>query len=186
MCKARSCRVLAAVMCVVATATSCRRDAKEAVAGDVQQAVPPGASRVGMQEVSLPLRVMENGREVLGKALLARIQVGASKKGGGFLGRLNPALQVDGAVVQTDGDSLSILADLPVALKMLVRIDAIEFRGLLVLGRDGRELLECASASVGKDRFWQLRHVRRNGGPMEVMVRLDPSNSGEVAERVSE
>ena len=88
--------------------------------------------------------------------------------------------------MQTDGDSLSILADLPVALKLLARIDAIEFRGLLVLGRDGRELLECASASVGKDRFWQLRHVRRNGGPMEVMVRLDPSDIGKVAERVSE
>jgi hypothetical protein len=186
MCKTRSCRVLAAVLCVVAAVTSCRRDAKEAVAGDVQQPVPPGVSRVGMQEVRLPLRVMENGREVLGRASLARIQVGASRNRRGLLGILSPALQVDGALVETDGDSLSVLADLPVALTMLVKIDAIEFRGLLVLGRDGRELLECASASVGKDRFWQMRHVRRNGGPMEAMVRLDPSGNAAVAERVSE
>jgi hypothetical protein len=76
--------------------------------------------------------------------------------------------------VETDGDSLSVLSDLPDALRMLVKMDDIEFRGLLVRGRDGATLLECSSASVSKDGVWEMRHVRRNGGMHEAVFRLQP------------
>jgi hypothetical protein len=75
-------------------------------------------------------------------------------------------------MVETDGDSLAVLADLFAALRMLGKLDTIEFRGLGVRGRDGRLLLECSSASVGRDGVWEMRHVRRNGGGLEAVVRL--------------
>ena len=123
------------------------------------------------------MRVAADGGEIRGEARLARVHVGAGKRGGGLFAVLSPALRVEGAVVETDGDSLMVLADLPVALKMLVKMDTIEFRGLGVRRRDGRVLLECSSASVGKDGVWEMRHARRNGGKLEAVLRLKPDGT---------
>ena len=161
--------LLLAVFC------SCRREG----AGTPEPVKPPEAAapapaRIGIQDLRLPLRVVVDGKEIRGEAALARVQVGAGKRGGGLFAVLSPALRVEGALVETDGDSLSVLADLPVALRMLVKMDAIEFRGLLVRGRDGMTLLEAASASVSKEGVWEMHHVRRNGGMHEAVFRFQP------------
>jgi len=132
-------------------------------------------SKIGIEDLRLPLRVVVHGNEIRAEARIARVQVGAGKRGGGLFAVLSPALRVDGAFVETDGDSLSVLADLPVALRTLVKMDNIEFRGLLVRGRDGKTLLECSSASVIKDGVWEMRNVSRNGGIHEAVYRFQPS-----------
>jgi hypothetical protein len=156
-----------------AACVSCRREGQL----NPEPVLPPQPparvpEKIGMQDLRLPLRVAVGGDEIRGEALLSRVQIGAGKRGGGLLAVINPALRVDGAVVETDGDSLAVLADLPVALRMLGKLDTIEFRGLGVRGRDGQVLLECSSASVGKDGVWEMRHVRRHGGRLEAVVRL--------------
>jgi hypothetical protein len=154
---------------------ACRRD-REGTVDPVEppEATAPRPERIGIKDLKLPLRVVVDGTEIRAEAMIARVQVGAGKRGGGLLAVLSPALRVEGAIVETDGDSLSVLSDLPDALRMLVKMDEIEFRGLLVRGRDGATLLECSSASVSKDGVWEMRHVRRNGGMHEAVFRLQP------------
>lgn len=171
--------VLAAALSLAAT--SCNRGVpppEPAVPVAVETQVP---GKVGMHDVKLPLRAIRRGDEIRGEAVIARIQMGAGKKGGGLLAVLSPALRVDGASVETDGESLAILADLPVALRTLVKIESIEFRGLLVRSRDGRSLMECASASVGRDGFWEMRQVRRNEGEIEANLRWNPAADADAA-----
>ena len=156
-----------------AACVSCRREEQSNPELVIPQEPPVRApEKIGMQDLRLPLRVAVAGGEIRGEALLARVQVGAGKRGGGLFAVIHPALRVDGAMVETDGDSLAVLADLFAALRMLGKLDTIEFRGLGVRGRDGRLLLECSSARVGRDGVWEMRHVRRNGGGLEAVVRL--------------
>jgi hypothetical protein len=156
-------------------AASCKRGEKPPEPQEPVDAESPPPGKVGMHEVRLPLRVLRQGEEIRGEAIIARIQIGSGKKGGGLLGVLSPALRVDGASVETDGDSLSILADLPVALRTLVKMDSIEFRGLLVRSRDGRCLLECDSASVSREGLWEMRRVRRKEGEVEASFHWNPT-----------
>ena len=157
---------------------ACRREVSVTPGSEIPPEPPARVpEKIGMQDLRLPLRVAADGGEIRGEALLARVQVGAGKRGGGLFAVLSPALRVEGAVVETDGDSLMVLADLPVALRMLVKMETIEFRGLGVRGRDGRVLLECSSASVGKDGVWEMRHARRNGGKLEAVLRLKPDGT---------
>jgi hypothetical protein len=166
---------------------ACRREqAPTAGLAKPPEATPQAPARIGIKDLRLPLRVAVGGTEVHGEAMLARVQVGAGKRGGGLFAVLSPALRVDGALVETDGDNLSVLADLPVALRMLVKMDAIEFRGLLVRDRDGKTLLECSSASVSKEGVWEMRHVRRNGGIHEAVFRIQPGEGATVPEGSAE
>jgi hypothetical protein len=155
---------------------SCRRqEATPPEAVKLPEAAVQVPAKIGIEDLRLPLRVVVDGNEIRAEARIARVQGGAGKRGGGLFAVLSPALRVDGAFVETDGDSLSVLADLPVALRTLVKMDNIEFRGLLVRGRDGKTLLECSSASVSKDGVWEMRNVWRNGGIHESVFRLQLS-----------
>jgi hypothetical protein len=170
---------LTAACCLAAV--SCKRGEKppdQAQPAAAETSVP---AKIGMYDVKLPLRALQGGQEIRGEAMIARIRIGSGRKGGGLLTVLSPALRVDGASVETDGESLSILADLPVALRTLVKMDSIEFHGLLVRSRDGHPLLECASASVGLNGLWEMRQVRRNEGHMEATFRWNPSAAAENA-----
>lgn len=176
----RSALVFAAVLS--SASASCKRGERQPEPPTPAAAEPAVSGKVGMHDVKLPLRVIRRGEEIQGEAMIARIQIGSGKKGGGLLAVLSPALRVDGASVETDGDSLSILADLPVALRTLIKMDSIEIRGLLLRARDGRSLLECASASVARDGSWEMRQVRRNEGQVEAVLRWPPNFEGEAAQ----
>jgi hypothetical protein len=153
---------------------------KERKGETVDAGIPPASSsqphsRIGMQNVRLPLRASVGGEEIQGEALLARVHLGSGKLGSGLLGVLAPALRVEGAVLETDDSTLALLSDLYRALSEMTQMEAIEFRGLRVRSRAGNVLLECVSASVSGKGVWELRYVRGERFQMESFIRVDPS-----------
>ena len=149
---------------------SCRKTRQEDVSLEgAAPAVQAGVTGTKLEtlNVSLPLQATVGEDKILlhGRAKLARLRLGAGKRGGGLMTLLSPALRVDGADVETDGNDLSILSDLPAAIHSLVKVDALEFSNLRVRGKSGDTLLECGSASVAGDGAWELREVRLAGGP---------------------
>ena len=129
----------------------------------------PQSAKMNMKQVSIPLERLDNtgAIEMRGRAVIESISVGAGKRGGGLMKVLSPAIKVDGTSVEIDGEDLNILAELSAAIRSLVPLKEIQFRGLSIRGRGAKILLECPTASVDGDEKWNFHHVRLNEGAVQ-------------------
>jgi hypothetical protein len=171
------CRLL--LLCLLGVFSGCGNGDERGVEPAPAKAVPPGVN-LNAVEVTLPLRArgVAGAPEIQGRAVLGRLQVGAGKRGGGLMKVLSPAIRVEGADLVTEGEDLRLLSDLPKAIQTLIKLDALEIRGLRVRDPQGVVLLECGGASVVKDEAWELREVRLSGGPLQGRVHLHFDESG--------
>ncbi len=171
------------LLCLVGSAPACRKNGEgEAAAPPLQSPAPvPRSSELTMEDVEIPLRVSssDSSAEIRGKARVARLKLGAGKRGG-IMKALSPSARGEGTEVTTEGDDLRILADLPSGVKTLLPLDTVEFRGLRVRTQTGTLLLECTHALVGPNGVWELRSATVVGGSFLSLAQLSFAPDGAV------
>ena len=157
----------------VALSAGCKKTGDELASPPAFEEAPHGA-QLRMQQVSIPLALRNDAGAIQeqGSALIQFISVGAGKHKGGLMKVLAPAIQADATSVEIDGDDFRILTELSTALRSLVPLKEIHFRGLSVVRIGGKILLECSRASVDDDEEWNFHHVRLHGGEMQSSFKL--------------
>lgn len=157
----------------IVLSAGCKKSGDELASPPAFEEAPQG-TQLRMQQVSIPL-VLRNDAGAIqeqGSALIQFVSVGAGKHKGGLMKVLAPAIQADATSIEIDGDDLRILTELSSALRSLVPLQEIQFRGFSVVRTGGEMLLQCSRASVAGDEEWKFEHVRLHGGEMQSSFRL--------------
>ena len=135
-------------------------------------------SKAAMRKVSIPLqKVGETGEiQLRGRAIIEILSLGPGKNGGGLMRGLSPAIRAEGTSVEVDGEDLFILAELSSTLRTMIPATEIQFRGLVVRGRESKPLLECSRATVDVHEKWKFQRARLNGGSVQAEWEVNLSN----------